>query len=60
MMKARESVVMKELRKTREKIYQDIKGMSRKEMIKYFYAGAEKFRKELKEFQAQKVNYAKS
>jgi len=60
MLKSRESVVMKELRKTREKMYQDIKDMSREEMIRYFCTGADKFRKELKKFRAQKVNYAKS
>jgi len=57
-MKARESIVMKELRRTRRKIYNDIKGMSKEEIINYFRAGADKFTRELKEFQ-QRMSYIK-
>jgi len=58
MMKARESIVMKELRRTRRKIYNDIKGMNKEEIINYFRAGADKFTRELKEFQ-QRMSYIK-
>lgn len=46
-MKKRESMEMKELRKIREKIYNDIKKMSKAEMIEYFRNGADSFKSEL-------------
>ncbi len=44
---------MKELRKIRRKIYQDIKGMDKEQMVNYFRMGADKFRKELAQFHSQ-------
>jgi len=47
------SFKMKELRKIRRKIYQDIKGMDKEQMVNYFRMGADKFRKELAQFHSQ-------